>query len=59
MRPLTDNIPKAMAPYKGSTLIGNSIEKIKPFFNKIYVTVGYKATILTQHVMKKRSYFCS
>ena len=53
MRPLTDNIPKAMAPFKGSTLIGNSIDKIKPFFSKIYVTVGYKGKELSEHVISK------
>tara|TARA_Y100000590_G_scaffold470608_1_gene666863 strand:- start:3616 stop:4290 length:675 start_codon:yes stop_codon:yes gene_type:complete len=51
MRPLTDKIPKAMAPYKGSTLIANSIDKIKPFFNNIFVTVGYKGEVLAKHVI--------
>tara|TARA_B100001245_G_scaffold231444_1_gene212292 strand:- start:373 stop:1050 length:678 start_codon:yes stop_codon:yes gene_type:complete len=53
MRPLTNKIPKAMAPFKGSTLINNSIEKIKNFFENIHVTVGYKGAILAKHVIEK------
>jgi len=53
MRPLTNKIPKAMAPFKGSTLINNSIEKIKIFFENIHVTVGYKGAILAKHVIEK------
>ena len=53
MRPLTNKIPKAMAPFKGSTLINNSIEKIKDFFDNIHVTVGYKGAILAKHVIEK------
>ena len=53
MRPLTNKIPKAMAPYKGSTLISNSIEKIKNFFENIHVTVGYKGAILAKHVIER------
>lgn len=53
MRPLTDNIPKAMAPYKGSTLISNSIEKIMKFFENVHVTVGYKGAMLAKHVIEK------
>ena len=34
MRPLTDKIPKAMAPLKGSTLIASRIKQISNYFNK-------------------------
>ena len=51
MMPLTEKIPKAMAPYDGSTLIANGIKRIKPFVPYIYITVGYKGALLSQHVI--------
>lgn len=51
MMPLTENIPKAMAPYDGSTLISQGIKKIKPFVSDIFVTVGYKGALLAEHVI--------
>lgn len=51
MMPLTEEIPKAMAPYDGSTLIANGIRRIKPFVPYIYITVGYKGPLLSQHVI--------
>ncbi len=51
MLPLTKKIPKAMAPYKGSTLIAEGIKKMKKCVPSIYVTVGYKGALLAQHVI--------
>ena len=51
MRPLTDKIPKAMAPLKGSTLIATRIKQISNYFNNIHITVGYKGPILANHVI--------
>jgi NDP-sugar pyrophosphorylase family protein len=51
MMPLTNNIPKAMAPFKGSTLIANRIKKMHKFFNNVHVTVGYKGALLASHVI--------
>ncbi len=51
MMPLTEKIPKAMAPYDGSTLIAQGIGKIKSFVPHIYITVGYKGALLAQHVV--------
>ena len=51
MIPLTDVIPKAMAPYHGSTLIANGIGKIASRIEKIHITVGYKGAALAQHVI--------
>lgn len=51
MLPLTEKIPKAMAPYKGSTLIAQGIKKIKKCVPNVYVTVGYKGALLAQHVI--------
>lgn len=52
MMPLTDEIPKPMAPYAGSTLIANGIEKIRSRIPHIHVTVGYKKAMLAQHVIE-------
>ncbi len=52
MMPLTDIVPKAMIPYKGSTLIANGIDKIRKHIEHIYITVGYKGALLAQHVIE-------
>ena len=52
MMPLTEDMPKAMAPYNGSTLIANGIEKIKKNIPNIYITVGYKGSMLAKHVIE-------
>lgn len=53
MRPLTDTLPKSMAPYKGDTLIGNSLTGLKRCVDKIHVTVGYKKAMLSEYLMTK------
>lgn len=53
MMPLTGVIPKAMAPYKGSTLIAKGIAKIKKHIDNIHITVGYKGAMLAQHVIER------
>lgn len=52
MRPLTDSIPKAMAPFRGETLIANGIRTIKRHVEHIHVTVGYKSAMLSEHLMQ-------
>lgn len=52
MAPLTDAVPKPMAPYKGSTLIAHGIERIARQIEKVHVTVGYKGAMLAQHVIQ-------
>lgn len=52
MMPLTDIVPKAMIPYKGTTLIANGIDKIRKHIEHIYITVGYKGALLAQHVIE-------
>lgn len=52
MMPLTDAIPKPMAPFQGSTLIAKGISKIVDKLEKIHVTVGYKGAMLAQHVIE-------
>ena len=51
MRPLTDILPKAMLPYKGDTLIGNSLAMLRQCVSHIHVTVGYKSAMLAQYLM--------
>lgn len=51
MRPLTDIVPKAMAPYKGETLISNTLKNFKDSHIKIHVTVGYKGGMLADYLL--------
>lgn len=52
MAPLTNDIPKPMAPYGTTTLIASGIEKIRARIPYIHVTVGYKKAMLAQHVIE-------
>lgn len=52
MMPLTSDMPKAMAPFDGSTLIANRIEKIKEAIPNIHITVGYMGAMLAKHVIE-------
>jgi len=52
MMPLTDRIPKAMAPHGESTLIANGIKRLESYFKHIYITVGYKGAMLSSHVIE-------
>ncbi|MEK6334528.1 MAG: sugar phosphate nucleotidyltransferase [Acidobacteriota bacterium] len=52
MMPLTEDVPKPMAPYNGSTLIAEGITKIVERIDKVHVTVGYKKAMLAEHVIK-------
>jgi len=51
MIPFTNSLPKAMAPYDGSTLIANGIKRLKLKVKYIYITVGYKGAILAKHAI--------
>ena len=52
MMPLTDAIPKPMAPYNGTTLIARGISRLAQNIAHIHVTVGYKGAMLAQHVIE-------
>jgi NDP-sugar pyrophosphorylase family protein len=52
MAPLTDVLPKPMAPFQGSTLIAKGIERLSRRIPNIHVTVGYKGAMLAQHVIE-------
>ncbi len=53
MMPLTDALPKPMAPYKGSTLIAEGIARLTSRIQNIHITVGYKGAMLAQHVVER------
>ena len=52
MTPLTDAIPKPMAPYQGSTLIARGMGRLADKLEHIHITVGYKGAMLAQHVIE-------
>lgn len=52
MMPLTNSIPKPMAPYLGSTLIARGMARLAQKLDHIHVTVGYKGAMLAQHVIE-------
>lgn len=52
MMPLTNDIPKAMARFRDTTLIANSIEKLRKNSLNIHITVGYKGSDLAKHVIE-------
>lgn len=51
MMPLTESIPKPMAPYNGTTLIASGIDKLRRHVDNIHITVGYKGPLLAEHVI--------
>jgi len=53
MRPLTDIVPKALAPYKGSTLIEHSISALSSDGLNIHVTVGHLGGHLAERLFRK------
>lgn len=51
MLPLTNVMPKAMAPYNGSTLIAAGIERIREQVPFVHITVGHHGAMLAEHVI--------
>ncbi len=51
MRTLTDHLPKPMIRHGGYTLIEAGIRKIVGKVEFIHITVGYKGSILAEHVI--------
>lgn len=52
LMPLTADLPKAMAPYEGSTLIARGIDQIRRRVANVHITVGYKGAMLAEHVIQ-------
>jgi len=53
MLPLTENMPKAMAPFGGSTLIAQGIDTLRPYVGQVHVTVGHHGAMLAEHVIQQ------
>jgi NDP-sugar pyrophosphorylase family protein len=51
MMPLTQDMPKAMVPFRGTTLIAQGIEQIRKRIENVHITVGYKGALLAEHVI--------
>jgi NDP-sugar pyrophosphorylase family protein len=41
MRPLTDEVPKALASFSGGTLLGEQLRRLLPYVDAVHVTVGH------------------
>lgn len=54
MLPLTDSLPKPMAPYLNSTLIAYGIAKVREHIEHVHVTVGYRGAQLAHHLVEQR-----
>ncbi len=52
MMPLTADVPKAMAPYRGSTLLRHSLEVARRQVSLVHVTVGYRKAMLASHAIE-------
>lgn len=53
MMPFTQALPKPMAPYQDTTLIGQGLVKLRRYIPNIHVTVGYKGPVLAQHLIEQ------
>ncbi len=54
LRPLTDDLPKCMVPVNGIPIIDKQLDNLlQNKVEEIYVVDGYKADILSQHLMSK------
>jgi NDP-sugar pyrophosphorylase family protein len=53
MAPLTDEMPKAMAPLGDSTLILRGIRTVRRTIPFLHITVGYRARMLAEHVIEE------
>jgi NDP-sugar pyrophosphorylase family protein len=52
MMPLTKSIPKPLAPYQDTTLIGHGVAQVRRYIPNIHVTVGYKGAMVAQHLFE-------
>ena len=52
MMPLTEHVPKPMAPFGATTLIAQGIDKLRTHLESVHITVGYKKAMLAQHVIE-------
>ena len=52
LMPLSKKIPKAMVKVKNQTLILSGIKRIQKYIKNIHITVGYKGSVIAEHVIK-------
>jgi NDP-sugar pyrophosphorylase family protein len=52
MMPLTQSIPKPLAPYQDTTLIGHGIAQVRRYIPNVHVTVGYKGAMVAAHLFE-------
>ena len=52
LMPLSKHIPKAMIRVKNQTLILRGIKKVHKYIKNIHITVGYKGSMIAEHVIK-------
>lgn len=53
MGPLSDVVPKPMAPFQGSTLIAQGMKTVRQYVGNVHITVGYKKAMLAEHVIQE------
>jgi dTDP-glucose pyrophosphorylase len=55
MKPFTNLFPKALLPFKNSSIIEEIIKFFKHNgFEKIYITTGFKSNVLKDHLLKNK-----
>ena len=54
LMPITNKIPKALVTIQNQTLILQGIKKIKKYAKKIHITVGYRGSMIAEHVIKNK-----
>lgn len=53
MGPLSDVVPKPMAPFQGTTLIAQGMRTVRQYAPNVHITVGYKKAMLAEHVIQE------
>ena len=52
--PITNKVPKGLVKINNQTLILRGIKKIRNFIKNIHITVGYKGSMMAEHVIKNK-----
>ncbi len=52
--PLTNKLPKGLVKIRNQTLILRGIKKIRKYIKNIHITVGYKGSMMAEHVIKNK-----
>ena len=54
LMPLTKKIPKALVKLHNQSLILRGIKKIRNYAKNIHITVGYRGSMIAEHVIKNK-----